>query len=462
MRKPFIQEAMEDNSYCLSDNITASLQNLEMKNGIDKTAQEISKAKDVTVALNDLHVVIGRVKEPTPTDAALLMSISNTAVSGTDIEASKFIPGLEDFKASVFSEIGLQGIVDRLCLILKYFLQNVLSQSEEHGRYYRQSNDIFLNQKKVLNGLQFNFPIPDKAIDDNPRTVEFELKDISVLKTILGLTETQGDLLSQTKLTARHLTSYSKLLIKAKGMCDVSIRAAIPGDKIKNPVDAANFLKAANKNLATDLVSLWDDVFLSSELVRSGEEGSVYLATYPLPGLSKFTVSLAKKELTDELNMEQFINRSEVIDSFNFRDDIEKQRLTNGTVKLQGVTNEGVRDLIFTVEKLLMDIVKYCQAISITCETTSSISSQNKKLLDSCFDTLRISKLDASVEAEYNQYIQMYVGNIENIYTTISNMTMELAQYFVYYINSLVNLIEAIPTFMPEGTYNESKTKPLM
>lgn len=458
MNKP----SLEDNSYCLSDNITDSLQNLEMKNGIDKTAKEIAKAKDVTVALNDLHIVISRVEDPTPVDAALLMSISNTAVSGTDIEAAKFMPGLEDFKASVFSDIGLQGIVDRLCLILKYFLQNVLDQSDEHGKYYRQSNDIFLNHKKVLNGLQGNFPIPDKAMDDNPRTVEFDLKDNSVLKTILGIAETQGDLLSQTKLTARHLTSYSKLLIKAKDACEVSIRAAIPGDKIKNPVDAANFLKTANKNLVTDLVSLWDDVFLTSDLVKSGEEGSVSLSTFPLPGLSKFTISLAKQELGDELNMEQFVSRSEVIDSFRFKDELEKAPGTSGSVTIQGVTNEGIRDLIFTVEKLLMDILKYCQAVAITCETTSSISSQNKKRLDSCFDTLRISKLDASVEAEYNQYIQMYVSNIENIYTTVSQMTLELAQYFVYYINSLVNLIEAIPTFMPEGTYNESKTHALM
>jgi hypothetical protein len=455
-------KAEEDCGYSsMSDSLENSIQSLEARSKISNTDKELLKAADVTIALDDLHVVIGRIPEPTVTDVSLVMTASNLAVAGTGLSPNNFIPGIESYKTKVFSKAGLESIADRVCLILNYFLKNILTQSSEHAVYYRNLNKQFLDYKHPFNVFYHKFPIPDKSTDDNPRTLTLKLADDSILSTVLGKVKTQGDLLNQIKLANRHLVSFSKIALKTREAVEQTIKTATPNEKISNPIDAINFIKATNLAIYKDLLTIWNEVFLPSDLVKTVDDGKECLSTIPLPNNTKFGVFLKQLKTTPDLNMEQFLLRSDVIRSFSFICDSKPIEKTSEETVIENVTNTGLQEIIFSTEKLISDVLKFFQISAIGCESTANNAIQRNGFIDSCFDSLKPNKLDASVENEYRQYVQTYVGDIDNLYKVNNNISLALAEYFIYYVISLKDLLETTSSFKPEGTYNVSKTKPL-
>ena len=108
---------------------------------------DVDRTLDTADNLSDISEVIRRIKEPTPTDIALVHTAANMAVAGTDADATSLVPGTEGFKDMNYAA---ESIMEKVKGLIKRVVDSISS-------LMKKAVSIFAKIKNSLTTYKFQY-----------------------------------------------------------------------------------------------------------------------------------------------------------------------------------------------------------------------------------------------------------------------------------------------------------------
>jgi hypothetical protein len=94
----------------------SSIDIIEKDNDVSNDIDETNRTIDVVYAMEDLYSIVSRLEAPKPVDIALIKTVANMAVAGTDLPANVLFPANENFTDL---SVTLEGIGDKIYNAIK-------------------------------------------------------------------------------------------------------------------------------------------------------------------------------------------------------------------------------------------------------------------------------------------------------------------------------------------------------
>lgn len=180
----------------------------EIFNEIQEQDAAVSRATDISAALEDLANIVRTMKIVTPSQLNLIKVSANMAVAGTNINAQSILPGMESFNDS---QVAAEGFMDKVKETGKKILDFIIKIFIRVGDFIKSVFYHFKGQKARLEKMTSTV---DKLISGNK---EISVKEIVISnppKTITIKGKLPADFNEYTVAldsTARYLYEFPKV-----------------------------------------------------------------------------------------------------------------------------------------------------------------------------------------------------------------------------------------------------------
>jgi hypothetical protein len=449
----------EQNSFAtpspLSSQIKLAIESEQCSQELVSGQQDDDRALEIAQAIEDLHVVVKSTDAPTAVQTTLLKTVANTAVAGTYLDASEFIPALESMSSP---SVLISSLLDRVGMILNSYVHGISGTFFNLSKYIKTNLALIRENGAIIDSFFKKFPKPDKAEDDIARTVIFDADDQLFMMTPVGVVNTYGDLLNWFRNTRRACKQTMDVTMIVNSRLLDAIRQIIPSSNIDTADKLYNQVMTSNSNLALNITEMWQTSVGKSELKPgSGDDGQDAFESSGLLGNKKYVLSVKRINLQPGAKMSAQ-EQSEYIRSFAFKmqtnqntEAIEEQ------LKLSGVTNAGVGLLILEIKNFIVDLERYavwCQTTAdmVSSQATSDIVNINKYFKTSCADGMSQEEAD-----QLRAVVQSHILDIQATVKTMITTSCGPIAYCNELLNAMIMVINKMPEETPVGSYSLQK-----
>ena len=449
-----LQESSSDYSKPLSTQIRVALEAEDIYQESVQDLSDSNQALDIARSLEDLHLVLKDIDKKTPTQVALIKSMANAAVIGTDVSPDKVIPAMEDISEN---PMDANSLLERVGLILNAYLHSV---SQTFEMLIKNLSSILVLIKQNLNAIESlkkKFAVPDNPDDDIERSVNFDETDKKYMYTSVGLANTFGDLFNSLRNTRKSFKEITDVGININNRLLDNVRNMIPADNVKDADELISRVHVANKNLFDSIDQIWKVSIGKSTLISgpTNDNCETYQSALLL-GSEK--ISFEIKRLTDANGIESdYAKRSEVIQSFNLKMVLLPQEENTGKLLLSGITNKGINLFIEEIKKFVVDLERYVIWCVTTAEMAKSQSSGNIANITRYYDKSVLNQITPEQQDKVRATFQNHIADISNMVKMMSLVSSITAKYGNDLLTGLVIIVNKMPQETPVGSYNALK-----
>lgn len=451
LNKVYVEPKLEQSSR--SNKISYALESEDLDCLYKENQNDTDKALDLSVSMDDLHVVMNKIEEPTSTDLALMQIVANSAVSGTDIDAAQALPSMESFGEK---EVFVQGLVERSGDILNMFVHQVSDNFENLINCISSIGVMLKENKATISDLAEKFPIPSGEAQDIPRTVTIELKDCQVLLTPVGIALTQGDIINALNVTIDGFKDFTKVSTPVGNRLIKTIREVIPQKDISSAQELFDAAKFSNKNLHESIVDMWANMVSKSNLTtQRADAGYEEASTATMLGSQVMSLCVKVNPINTPDTYTTLQERSEVIRSLccKMQSSIEKID-ANQTLTISGVTNAGLRSIIEKISVFITNIEKYASWAKSTAQIAQSQCSSDVVSINNFFGKEATGQMTQEQSDDYRNYLQTHIGDINAVIKTTANMSLLPLKYTNKLTGDFIIMLGTISSYSPVGSYN--------
>jgi hypothetical protein len=437
----------------VSNLISYSLESLDALDTVEKDQLDTDRALNLSVALDDLHVVVNRIKEPTATDVALMQCVANTAVSGTDMSATSVLPSMESFGNK---QVFVNSLASRSGDVLNMFVHQVSEKLGNLESYIKTTATVVRESKIAVTQLDEKFPIPGGDYDDVPRTIEVVLKDCQFLITPIGVALTQGDILNAFKWTAVNFKTFTEVATPTTNRLMQTIREVIPKKRVASAAELLEATKFSNSSLYMTVLDLWTNMISASRLnvVRSGDSPST-ASTDVLLGNQALSIGIVANSMKINDGDISLSDKSELIRSLKATlQDNAGYVVPEQKVTITGVTNAGIRSLISNLTDFTTDLEKYAAWSNITAQVGKNQCESDIATISNFFSQEATGEMSEQEAEDYRNYLYTHIGDLNSVVKATVQLTSLPLTYGSKLISDFIILLSAMPGDKPVGAYN--------
>lgn len=440
----------------VSHRIGLSLKAQRLTTGIQMALEDNRRALDIAQGFEDMHLVMKKAGTPTPLDVALVQSVSNMVVAGTNLPAQSLAPSFTTPDDKAAAEVALTNRTGDIVNSFVFEIADILNKLGKTNRVRIQQIDEIRSR---LISLQASFPLPDDPASDVSRSMIFNPEDKNCLATPEGPVKTLGDLIHQFSMTAAEFSKISKMNNTVCTRLLSVIRQMIPSSKVKSPEELIANITAANASLSATIQDMWQNIILKGDFKFSRDDSKRTLASTK-PNLGLYFFRLAYAENANKVTVS---DQSENIRSFGaFEIDVDP--VTNDedqSQELSGVTNGLLQLFINDVDRFASDISRYTTWAATMSEVAEQQCNSDILSIRNFFSKEAVDSLDPTTGDTYRTYITMHLGDVNSILQVIQAISLAPAAAMINLINELTTTLTRLQGVVPAGDYNEPKVKPV-
>ena len=439
----------------LSNQIKLAIESEQCSHDLVNNQQDNDRALEIAQAVEDLHVIIKSSNISTPAQTSLLKTLANTAVAGTYLDASEFIPSLESMNDQTAL---VSSLLDRVGMILNSYVHGISGTFFNLSKYVKTNLALIRENAAIIDSFFKKFPKPDKVEDDIARTVIFDADDQLFMVTPVGVVNTYGDLLNWFRNTRKACKQTMDVTMIVNSRLLDSIRQIIPSSDIDTADKLYNQAMTSNKNLAQNITEMWQTTVGKSELKPcGGYEGNDAFESAGLLGNKKYVLSVKRINLQPgaKLSVQE---QSEYIRSFSFKMETKQnEEVFEEQLKLSGVTNAGVCLLILEIKNFIVDLERYAVWCQTTADMVSSQATGDVVNINKYFKTSGSEKLTQQEADQLRAVVQSHILDIQSTIKTMITTSCGPIAYCNELLNAMIMVINKMPEETPVGSYSLQK-----
>lgn len=450
MRNKFLIEQLIEKPNDPSNSISFALESVEVLSESKVDQEDTDAALDMSVALDDLHVVIGSIDKPSVIDSALIQCIANTAVSGTDMNARQVLPSMKSLNTK---QVFVEALSQRSLDVLNFFLHQLSSKFYNLETYVKSASAVLRDNKATIAGLIDKFPIPGGDNEDVPRTIEVTLQDCQFLITPIGVALTQGDIINALNKTIEDFKRFNQVALPTSNRLFQTVREVIPQKKVSSAIELLETTKYSNTSLYLTIMDLWTNMISISNLNSSrGDNGQTVVGTAKLLGGQHLSLRLT---VDNASSVKTLTDRSNIIRSFCvvLQNDAGFT-VPNQKVTLTGITNTGLRSIITKINDFITDIEKYAAWPAVSAQSAQVQCESDVATINNFLSQNANGELTEQEAQDYKIYLQTHIGDINSVVKNIDLLSTLPLSYTTKLVSDFIVLLSTISSDSPLGAYN--------
>lgn len=359
MKKFFIALEENNEAVILPEENTESLEVEIHDIGHDVQADlsEVNRASDVIAAMEDLYEIVQRIDKPQPVDIALIQSVANMAVAGTDIPASSIFPATENFSDL---SVTLEGIGDKIINAIKAVGNSIANIIKKIGSFAKAIIFFFRSRIGKIKNLKIRLQ---------------KLKNVKKVDSIsLSIHENDGFRYGESNALVTSIKDYQTKLTETETFTsDVfDVISTHFANSFGNQFKVLASLKSVEeynqnyKRMFLDLVELTESIEKIKHFKKTETGNFTIFNSDKL--LAFYTVEV-RAPSKSSYDLEDFKSIKRVASSFSFGISNEENPINTDITKTIDFEKIGISDIeniLNIAEKSTVECIKFLETIQRT------------------------------------------------------------------------------------------------
>lgn len=373
MKKFFI--ALEENNEDIilpeENTETLEVEMHDLGHDVQSDLDEVNRASDVVAAMEDLYEIVQRIDAPKPVDIALIQSVANMAVAGTDIPASSIFPATENFSDL---NVTLEGIGDKIINAIKAIGNSIVNITKKIGSFAKAIIFYFRSRVGKIKNLKVRLQ---------------KLKAIKKVDSIsLSIGESDSFRYGDSNALVTSIKDYQTKLTETENFTSdvfevISIHFA---NSFGNQFKVLSSLKSVEeynqnyKRMFLDLIDLTESI----EKIKHFKKTEINNFTiYNSDKLLGFYTLEVRAPSASSYDTEDFKSMKRVASSFSFGIDNEANPLNTDITKkidFEKIDISDIENILSIAEKSTIECIKFLETIQRTTLAGELLNASMNKL----------------------------------------------------------------------------------